>query len=151
MSWKGPVVLLTVAMLALAVFGSMRPRASGAPQQLGDEWETVGAGASAWLRPKHPRVDPNFRPPAPPDVQVGNWHWEYAHGLAYAAGAGTNTSGRELRYVSVELEIHDKQGQRLGSTYAVFSNLHPGERFVIREWVTQDAASTFNVGKIVAY
>lgn len=142
MSWKFPLIAFGVAMAIITGIATMQ---RGSATRSGDQYETVGTGSSAFVRPKYPRQAPRE------DVAVSGLNWSRRDGLTYIDGDGVNTSGRTLSSVLVQIEITDKQHRRLGSLAAMFSNLRPGEQFVIHEWCTYDDAAYFRLGKITAY
>ncbi|HLK57227.1 MAG TPA: FxLYD domain-containing protein [Chthonomonadaceae bacterium] len=71
--------------------------------------------------------------------------------MRYIVGAVYNPSGHHYRYVQVEINLYDAEGNQVGSTLDNVNNLEPEGTWRFRAMVLRNNASKYKIMRITAY
>lgn len=66
----------------------------------------------------------------------------------YVIGTILNKSSKTCTFATININLMDKKGDRVGSTSDSITNLGPGEKWKFKALVTNDDTKTFQVGAI---
>lgn len=73
------------------------------------------------------------------------------HGMKVVRGNVTNTTGKNLSYVQVEINLFDASGVQIGSTVANVNNLAPSIKWSFEAPVLDDRANSMKVAGITSF
>ena len=96
------------------------------------------------------RERPGGEASRPLTVEPGGWTRD-RHGLLFATGVITNTTGRRLRYLEVTFPLFDAAGKQVGTAIANENNVAPGARWQFRALVSKKGVTEMGAPKIRSY
>lgn len=81
-------------------------------------------------------------------LTLGTWSWESTEYSRALVGTIRNDSDRTINFVSVNFNLLDKDGNKVGTTDDNIASLNPGENWKFKASVFQDAAQRATLGEM---
>lgn len=100
---------------------------------------------SSWtpIPPQHKAVD---------DLELVDNFWGYApYGSRVIKGHVYNSGAHRFRYVQVEINLYDRDGNQVGSTMANLNNLEPGGTWAFEAPIFEDNAVRAKVTDVTGF
>ena len=126
-----------VIIIALAIIGS-----------LGGDKDTTQPATS---QPAQSQTEQKPAEQKKPDLEVIESKFEKDTFGGYIVGTVKNNTKKQYKYVQVEINLYDKDGNQVGSTMSNVNNLEPGATWKFKAPVIEEQAASFKIKEVTGF
>lgn len=91
------------------------------------------------------------QPQKKPDLEVIESKFEKDTFGGYIVGTVKNNTKKQYKYVQVEINLYDKDGNQVGSTMSNVNNLEPGATWKFKAPVFEEKAASFKIKEVTGF
>lgn len=133
LKWIG---ILFAIFIVIGIIGSMGDGGSNNASQPVQSTQTVSQNSQQTQKPAEP---------AKPDLEIIESKTESDSFTRYIVGTVKNNSKKQYSYVQIEINLYDKSGNQVGSTFDNLNNLEPGATWRFKAIILEDNAASYKI------
>jgi cytoskeletal protein RodZ len=148
--WFWAVVVIIIVAVASANGGE--EQSQNATGNIDQKPGNASPGQSVTTTAPDQSVTPTATPEAKkPDLELLDHKSTSDQFSSYIEGTIKNNTKKEYGYVQVEINLYDKDGAQVGSTFANTTNLEPGGTWKFKAIVLEENVASYKIKDITGF